>query len=194
MVQLREARDDQQVGVGDGLGVGEREAAQGGDVLDERDAGDGLEAFAELQGFQRELSDGLQGLRSRFRRAKFEPLELGELGQMRRASVGELGVREAEAFEVGQVIAELAEAFVVDGTTAMAHACHLGEALELGVGLAGHLGADERKVLEILEAGELRHAGVGEFTVVGKAEDLEVRELADGCHPFVVKFGRDDVE
>ena len=108
MVQLREAGDDLQVGVGEGLGVGEREAAQGSDVLHDRDAGDRFEAFAELQGFKWELGDSLQRLRGRFGGAKFEAFELGELGEVRCTSVSELGMREADAFEVGQVITELA--------------------------------------------------------------------------------------
>ena len=194
MGELRESGDHEQVGVGDALRVGEREAAQRGEVLDERDAGAGFEAFAELQGFEWERGDMLECQRGGLRSAEFEAFQFGELGEVRGARVGELRVGEAEAFEIGQVFAQQAEAFVVDGTTAVADAGHLGEARELRVGLAGDLRSDDGEVLQILQAGELRHAGIGDLAVVGKAERLEIRELGDGRHPLVVELGRDDIQ
>ena len=113
---------------------------------------------------------------------------------MRSAGVGEIGMREADAFEVGQVVAELAETFVVDRAAPMADAGHLDEAFELGVGLAGDLGADDGEILQIFEAGELRHAVVGDLAVIGETQGLEVRELGDGRHPVVVELRRDDIE
>ena len=70
----------------------------------------------------------------------------------------------------------------------------LGEALELRIGLARDRGADEGEGLEVLQAGELLHAGIGELAVVGEAQRLEVRELRDVGHPLVVELGGDDVE
>ena len=108
MNELGEAGKALQVGVGDALGVGEREATQRGDILDEGDGGAGFEAFAELQILERQFGDVLQGLGRRLGSADFEAFEFRELGEMWGAGVGELGMREAEALEVRQVIAQLA--------------------------------------------------------------------------------------
>ena len=93
MGELRESGEALQVGVGDALGVGEREATQRGDILDEGDSGAGFEAFAELQILERQFGDVLQGLGRRLGGTNFEAFEFRELGEMRGADVGELGMR-----------------------------------------------------------------------------------------------------
>ena len=60
--------------------------------------------------------------------------------------------------------------------------------------LARDLGADEGELLQVLQARELFHAGIGELAVVGEAERFEIRELRDVRHPRVVELGRDDVQ
>ena len=52
----------------------------------------------------------------------------------------------------------------------------------------------KREVLEVLQPGELLHAGIGELAVVGEAQGLEARELRDVRHPLVVELRGDDVE
>ena len=76
-----------------------------------------------------------QRLRRGLRGADFEALELRELRQVRCTSVGELGVRETDAFEVGQMIAQLLQTCVVNAAAAMADFDELGEAVEPGVAL-----------------------------------------------------------
>jgi hypothetical protein len=44
------------------------------------------------------------------------------------------------------------------------------------------------------KAGEDLHACIGEFAIVGEAQGLEVGEFAERFDPFVVGFGRDNIE
>jgi hypothetical protein len=77
---------------------------------------------------------------------------------------------------------------------AMADPGELGEAVEFRIGVARDGGADEGEGLEILEAGELLHARVGQLAVVREAQGLEVRQPGDGGHPVVVELRGDDVQ
>ena len=135
-----------------------------------------------------------QGLWCGVRCPDLKAFELGELRQVRCASISELRVREADAFEVGQVIAELFQALIVDAAAAMADLDELPEVLELRIRLARDLRAHERERFEVLQARELLHACIGELAIVGKAQRLEVRELREVRHPIVVEFRGDDVQ
>ena len=92
------------------------------------------------------------------------------------------------------MIAKLLETLVVDAAAAVADFDELREALELGVGVALHAGADERERLQIFQPGEFFQAGVGELAVVGEAKRLEILQSADRSDPLVVEFGGNDVE
>src|SRR6185295_20408254 len=92
MLQLSEACNRRQFGIGELRSVGQREAVQRRDAFDRRNAFRRLKAFAELQVFERELQDPGQRLRRGFGRAELEAFELRELREVRRAGVGELGV------------------------------------------------------------------------------------------------------
>ena len=101
--ELGEAGDFLEIGIRQVLGVVERETAERLDILDDIDAGGGFEAFAELEVFEREAGDMLQGGRGGTRGAEFEALQFGERGESGRADIGEVGVGEAEALKVRQV-------------------------------------------------------------------------------------------
>ena len=101
---------------------------------------------------------------------------------------------EADAFEVGEMLAELFEALVVDAAAAMAHFGDFAPVAAFRIGFAGDGGADEREGFEVFKPGKGRHTGIGEFAVVGETQRFEVRELAEWRDPFVVGFGGDDVE
>src|SRR5207244_11057679 len=63
-------------------------------------------------------------------RAELEAFELRELREVRRAGVGEPGVGEADVFEIGQVVAEQLQTFVVDAAAPMTDPGELGEAVD----------------------------------------------------------------
>lgn len=119
MLQLRDARDELQIAIRERLGVGNRQSAQRGNAFDESDAFGRVESVPELQIRQRKFGDLLEAARRGIARADFQPFEFGELVQMNSAGIGELGVSEADAFEIGEVLAELAQTFIVDRTAAM---------------------------------------------------------------------------
>ena len=125
---------------------------------------------------------------------EFEPFELGEFREVDGADIGELRVREANALQVRQMIAQFLQTFVVDTAAAMADFDELLETLKLRIGSAGNCGAYEREGLQVLQSGELLHSRVGKLTVVREAQGLEARELRDVRHPRVVELRGDDVE
>ena len=63
VLQLRDAGDELQIGIREGLGVGERQASQRGNVFDEGDPFRRVEAISQLQIFQRYLRDVLKATR-----------------------------------------------------------------------------------------------------------------------------------
>ncbi len=77
---------------------------------------------------------------------------------MVRSCVGELCMGEADAFEIGEMLAEFFESFIVDGTPAVTDFDEFCEAFELCVSHPGDACSNEVELFEVFEAGELLHA------------------------------------
>src|SRR3954470_835392 len=99
---------------------------------------------------------------------------------MRSTGVGEFGVGEAEAFEVGEMRAELLEAFVIDAAAAEAAFRQMRPAFKFCKGVAFHGRADERERFHLFEPGELLEAEIAQLTVVREAERFQVSKVSDG--------------
>ena len=145
MLQLRDAGDEFQIGIRERFGIGDRQSAQGGNAFDKSDAFGRVESVAELQIRQRKLCEVLKAARLRVVGADLQPFEFGELFQMNGTGICELGVGEADSFEIGQMFAELAETFIVNRAAAMTDFDESRPPFELCIGVAFHAGADEGK-------------------------------------------------
>jgi hypothetical protein len=151
-----------------------------------------IHAFAELEVFERQADEMAERLRSGLLRADFEALELLELRQMHGGGIGELGMRETERFEGGEVLAERPQPFVVNLAPAKAGAAQPGPAGEILERLAGHRSADVAEAFEVLEAGEVGEAEVVELGLVDDVQVGQALELRHRREPRVLRGGVDN--
>ena len=101
---------------------------------------------------------------------------------------------EADAFEIGEALADEAQAFVVDAAATEAARLEVCPAFELGEGVALHGGADEGKAFQLAQPGEVFEPGVGQLAVVGESQGLQVRETGERGDPIVTGLRGNDVE
>ena len=113
---------------------------------------------------------------------------------MNGSGIGELGVGEADAFEIREVLAELPQTFIVDGAAAMADFDEPRPAFKLGIGVAFHAGADKGKCFEALQSRKMLQSDIGQLAVVGESQRFQVCKLAQRRDPLIAEFGRDNVE
>ena len=189
MLERFQAGDDLQIGVGVVFAVGEREAFERFEILDDRERGGRIDALAELEIFEREIHEGLEGFRGGFRRAEFEAFEFGELAEVQRGGVGEFCVGEAEGFVIGKGFAEGLKAGVINLAAAKTGALELRPAVEIRERPAGRGGADVGEADELFEAGEV---GEAEVVELGLVDDRDVRErvqIRERREPVVLRGG-----
>ena len=82
---------------------------------------------------------------------------------------------EVEGFEVGESLADVAEAFVVDAVAVEGDGLEVRPALELGEGMARDV-PTEAEAFEVLQPGELLESGVGGFAELMQGKGLQIGE------------------